>query len=130
MACVDHPCSCSLKHLANLNVGCCACHILQKLCKPLRQLQRLLTAPGSDPVLAGLSTHAVHAAELRLTQALTVTALAHHDLRAAIDVSIARDTWGVIQRGFDVAHELAQRTRNEVGNCCLSALQVVKRLSV
>lgn len=94
--------------------------MLQKLYKPLRQLQRILSAPGSDPVLAGLSTHVVHAAELQLTQALTVTVVAHDRLRAAINTSIARDAWGVIQRGYDLVCELANRT--QVCCCYLLAL--------
>jgi len=81
----------------------------QACCRLLRRVQRVLLADDSDAALKLLQSHVVSQLYQKASVALVSIVEAHKNLRAAFNEHLARDGWGVIQRGFQLMCELYRK---------------------
>lgn len=77
---------------------------LQHEAKKSRVLRRVLSSSLHDPVLAGL--HAERQSDMQAaSDALKNVVIAHKTLRASLQSGLGRDSWGVIQRAFNLVQQ-------------------------
>lgn len=93
-----------LSYLLCCDVLCRAVFWLQHEAKKSRVLRRVLSSSLHDPVLAGL--HAERQSDMQAaSDALKNVVIAHKTLRASLQSGLGRDSWGVIQRAFNLVQQ-------------------------